>query len=67
MSKFQLKKDVNPKGVVHYRVPKLKDDDKPTSGIRRVVLSEATALQLAHLAKLKHPFIEEVKVEGPKK
>ena len=61
MSKYQLKKDVDAKGVVSYRVPKMKDGDKPKSGMTRVKLGEATQAQLAHLAKLKHPGVEEVK------
>ena len=61
MSKYKLKEGVDAKGVVSYRTPKLKEDDRPKSGMVRVVLGEATAKQLEHLAKLKHPFVEEVK------
>lgn len=61
MPKFELKKGTDPKGVVSYRVPKMKDGDKTKSGMARVVFGQATQAQLAHLAKLKHPFVEEVK------
>ena len=54
MSKFELKKDVNPKGVVSYRTPE-------KSGMSRVELGKATQAQLAQLAKLKHPSVVESK------
>ena len=58
MSKYKLKEGVSGKAVISYRTPgKL--------GMVKVILERATQKQLADLAAIGHPFVEEVKKAKP--
>ncbi len=56
MSKFKLTDGANAKSVVRYRVP-------GRAAMARVELGKANQLQLAHLFKLGHNKVEEVKAK----